>query len=226
MTLQEAYGLDGRLFDRVQRLDATSALGALSDLQVPTLMPEDGRRLSADEVQDMATLHGYAALQVGFDPEDPCLHWFQAELIEEFLPTPQALLLFEDRLLRRVGRALVQGGRQRAMDALERLLGPVSLHERRDWSALPIGRLRDMQGTQTEDDRALMVARLEELALRATDALDVRAALSILRQIAAVQGLTFQDQDKKQKELLLLLSATPQIRSEALALVEPPKEDR
>ena len=216
-SLQEALAHDGRVFTNIQSMDPTSALGALSDLR-EAVLPTDG-----SDLENLSVMHGFAALHLGYGPEDPCLHWFHKDLIGYFMPDVHQLVMFEDMLLRKVQKPLAQGGKHLALKRMEKILGPASPYERRDWAGLPMSRLRDLAASTTEDDRALMIARLERIAAQAEDALDVRAALSALRQVAAVQGLLFMDNDKQRRQLLELLSSSQQApRSEELAYTPPP----
>lgn len=219
-SLQEAVSHDNRIFSNPQSIDPTSALGALSEHHEAVLVHE-GSNLKA-----LSLMHGFAALQVGYEVDDPCLHWFQESLIGEFLPDQNQLLEFENEILRKTEVAVESGGRGRGLRRLESLLGRASPYERRDWAGLPMSRLRDLVSSNSEDDRALMIARLERLARQAEEALDVRGALSALRQISAVQGLLFLDNDKKRRQLIELLSTSPtQIRSAELAELPPPSRD-
>lgn len=215
-SLQEAIDDDRTILQRRLQVDPTSILGAMDNSQVPTA-PDDRH------VEGVAGLHLYAAIQLGIDPNEPCLHWFLAEHILEFFPSEDALIRFEAEMLSTVGKAMLSGGRTAAATRMEGIFGKPSAYERRDWAALPMAYVRDYASVNSEDDRTLMVARLEKVMSRARLALDLRTELAALRQIATVQGLTFLDTDKAQKELLLLLSQ-PHERSEERARLQPPKD--
>lgn len=155
---------------------------------------------------DPALLHGYTALEIGFDPNDPVLHWLETPLFEEFFPEPQALLDFEASFIPIIGRALVNGGRHRALQRVQNFVGPLSSIERRDFLSLPYAYLRELAETTSLEERTLAVARLERVAHRAKIALDPRVELAALRQISTLQGLNFQDPDKGHREMILLLA--------------------
>lgn len=211
---------DETLLERDVPTDPSSSLGSVSHLRCPTTY------VTGADVPAISALHLAAAFAIGIDPNDECLHWFHEELLPDFLPTPAQLVRFEDRLLRKVSKVLIDHGRHRTLEIMEKRLGEAGPAERRDWIGIATAPVRDLATLSTDDDRVIMVARLERLIRKAEAALDVRLAASISRQLAAVQGLTFQDQDQKQKELLLLLSQSKQVRSIELAKVPPPTKER
>ena len=177
-------------------------------------------RSSPDEIVALAKGHCLVALLLGADPDDPALHWFQEDHFEEFYPTFFEMLAYEAALLKNVGRVLVNRGRTYAFKRLERVFGEPSVFERRDWAALPVNYLREFASNSTEEDRMLMVARLESIADRARRSLDVRLEAQCARALASILGLTFQDDEKKKKELFMLLNKAPE-RDEALAHLPP-----
>jgi hypothetical protein len=150
-------------------------------------------------------LHVYTALQLELDPADPILFWLEAEHLGAFWPDQNTLLRFEARLLKAAGKKLLDGGRLAAFQLLESIIGTASNLERRDLLALPFAYTRDFSTASTDDDRAVMVGRLEKLANRAKVALDLRVEHAVLRSLASVQGLHAVDGDKSQRELVLLL---------------------
>lgn len=204
---------------RVVPIDPTSVLRGAAELLagLPTL-PQDYS--SPSEIERLATVHGFVAVQLGLDPQDPILHWFEPERFQEFFPEWGHMMTFEAHLLKNVGRTLVHHGRERAFRRLERVFGEASVYERKDWAALPSCYLQEFASNSTEIDRKLMVARLEGIASRARKAMDNRLEAQCARAIASVQGLTFLDDDKKKKELYMLLNKPPE-RSEANATLPP-----
>ncbi len=72
-------------------------------------------------------------------------------------------------------------------------------------SALGYAHAREVTASGTDDDRAVAVARYEDLISRAKQALDLRVELAASRALSTVQGLTAGDADKSQRELILLL---------------------
>lgn len=196
--------VDENLLAIEKKISHSSALAAIADEagHLPTAPKDDS---SPEDVEKIATSHGYAALQLGYEINDPCLHWLHKDLIQEFFPSLQQLLAFEFDLIQAVGIVTVRDGRMAGMLWLNRMLGEVSHLERKDWSGLANAYLRDFSTASTEDDRLLMVARLEDIASRARGALDTRTELAAANALAKVQGLAFIDDTKSQREMVLLL---------------------
>lgn len=192
-------------FERRENISSGSALGpyALELGRLPVFPLQDS---SPEEVSKIAIAHGCAAIEVGYAPDDECLHWLHADQIQEFFPSLHALIEFEFEALSKAGRILVRHGRLAAAKALRKALGvdPSPL-ERKDWSLLPASYLRDIGDLSTEDDRALAIARYESIRARARESLDLRTELSAENALARVKGLTFVDDTKSQRELLLFL---------------------
>lgn len=182
---------------------------------LPTAFTDE---LDEDETERLAGVFQYAALQAGYEPDDPCLHWFRDDLIEEFWPSLTALMNFEAELLEAAGKVAIADGRAKAFLEMQKKLGRPSHAERKDWTALPMAYVRDFQGMSTEDDRTLMVARLEDIVTRAVDALDLGKALAGLRSIAQIQGLTFQDEERSNRQFALLFAKAHE-RNDELAVV-------
>lgn len=168
------------------------------DSQLPVSPSEE---TTPEEFEQIRTMHGYTALQIDIHPDDPCLQWLEDI---EYFPAPEDLLRFELEFLALAGQALLHYGRQGAFTVLERFLGPVSRLERRDLMALPFAWVREMKAASTDDDRMLANLRLDSIILRAQDSLDLRVELAAIREQARIQGLTFQDEDRKNRDLLQL----------------------
>jgi hypothetical protein len=172
-------------------------------IDLPTVPTQE---TTQEEANRLANAHGFTALKLGLDPDDPCLHWFAPEHFLEFFPSAQELLAFEDGLLRYIGRAMVTKGQMVAMARLEKVFGQCSTYERRDWTGLMRAYARDFVSTDTEDDRQVMILRLEGIIRKAQEALDLKTELSAVRQLQAIQGLLFQDQEKTSRETQVLLN--------------------
>lgn len=200
--------------ERIRDGSALEAVAAESGV-LPSTVTDD---LCEEEIDRFATTVQYAALQCGYAPDDPCLHWFQRHLIEEFWPSVTALINFEAEFLEPVGRTMIEHGRSKAFLEIQEHLGSPSHAERKDWTALPMAYVRDFEALSTEDDRSLMVARLEELVVKALDQLDLGKAHSAMRTIAQIQGLTFQDEDRAQRQFALLFAQAHE-RSDERAIV-------
>lgn len=162
--------------------------------------------------EKQAENHILAAFEAGYDPEDEVLAYLEADFILTWFPDEARLLAYEAEVLRSAGRQLLANGRSAAFKRLERLLGPISAAERRDYLALPYAYTRDMASTSVEDDRIVMAGRLEAIGKRAREALDTRTELAAMRALATVQGLTQLDADKSNRELILLLGQGSHVR--------------
>jgi hypothetical protein len=210
--------IEGDVLSQRASIHQDTALGAIAgdSGELPSLVC-DG--LQADEVTAFATQHLYAAIQAGYDPNDECLHWFHPDHIEEFLPNLEQLLNLEYGLLQRAGKRLVSKGRIVAIRSLQRELGLPSAHERRDWGALPAAYVRDFLETTTDDDRSLTVARLELIARKAQNEMDLKTELNAVKLIAQIKGLMFNDLDGRNQKALAALFATAAPRSADLAIV-------
>ena len=150
-------------------------------------------------------MHLLAAFELDFDPEDPVLGHLEEDYILTWFPTEIELLRFEAKIIASAGKRLLSHGRQAAFQRFEAVLGPLSIVERRDFLALGYAYSRELAASGTDDDRAVMVARYEDLIARAKGALDLRVELAANRALSTVQGLTAVDGDRSQRELILLL---------------------
>lgn len=193
------------IFERRETIMTGTPLSHLQHLAPPPVIPQDDS--SPEDLELISQLHGAAALALGFEPDDPCLHWFRTDMIGEFFPTLEALGTFEYGLIRRGGRSLINRGRIQALDRMIKELGEPSPWERRDWSLLPASFLRVYGALSMDDDRALTVARLENLRARSKESLDLRTELATEGMLAKVKGLTFVDDTKSQREILHYLGS-------------------
>lgn len=204
----------------------SSVLAALAPQgSLPTVPVQE---MTEEEIARLAACHMAAADQLGL-ADLPACRWLQNDTFLELFPTAEAILEFEDRVVERAGKRLLRRGRLAAGAWLAKVLGRPSLAERKDWSVLPMSAVRaSSQSFGTEDDRLLMVARLERMLQQAQGSLDLRLELAAMRELAKVQGLTFLDDTANQRALLQLYAARkgdehariPDIR----ALPGPPAE--
>lgn len=197
--------LEGDLLTLPAPIETTSMLGAIAADASP-LPSVPTPNLGPDAIQRLATLHGFAALQCGLAPDDECLHWFQAPFIATFFPSQEALLTFENDLLIRIGKRMISKGKQATLALMTRIFGEPSHWERRDWLSLPLAYVRNFASESIEDDRTLMEARLESISNRARQALDLRTELAASRELSAIKGLRFQDDEAKQRQYAILLA--------------------
>lgn len=108
--------------------------------------------------------------------------------------------------MRRMSQSLVRKGKEYAIKAAEGMVGDLTALERRDFGALSYSQVREGASASVEDDRQLMVARLERTVRRAARALDIRLELAAQRELAKVQGLHTADAERGNRELVLLLN--------------------
>lgn len=209
--------VEGDILLAREKLRERSALEAVR-VEAGALPSTFTDELDEEERSALAGVFQYAALQAGYDPGDPCLHWFKDDLIEEFWPSMTALINFESELLELSGKVAIADGRAKAFLEMQKKLGRPSHAERKDWTSLPMAYVRDFQGMSTDDDRTLMVARLEDVVTRSMDALDLGKALAGLRAIAQIQGLTFQDDERSNRQFALLFARAHE-RNDELAIV-------
>ena len=210
--------LDGDVLTQRAAIAQDSPLGAIAGdvTDLPTVVIDE---MKPEEVKDFASQHLYAAIQAGYDPNDECLHWFHPDLIEDFWPTPELLLRFESSFLQRIGRVLVSKGRAAGLRSLTRVLGDPSSVERKDWGALPMAYVRDFLESTTDDDRSLIVARLEIMAAKARQELDLKTELQAVKLIAQVKGLLFNDLEGRNQKALAMLFAQAGSRSVEQAVI-------
>lgn len=157
----------------------------------------------------IAGMHGTVAIELGIDPEDPVLFWFDPKNIVEAFPPLSDLLEYEHELLTWTGQKL-EVSKKSAATAFETAAGG-RLHrsERIDFMRLAFSDVAEMAEIPQEEERALMVARLEGVIRRAKQSLDIRTELAACRTIAQIQGLTFQDVDQTQRHMRELFSLPP-----------------
>lgn len=187
-----------------------SSLGVLMPHPIATLPHPE---MDDDEVAELSNAHIAAAMRLGFELDDPCLAWFDKRCFREFCPTGKALLDFDSQIVTLGGSLAVLEGKGRTLQWMTDVFGHVSAAERQDWVGIPVDYVRDFTSVSTDDERALMIARLETVAHNAKEALDNRTELMALRLIASVHGLTFADEGRSQRELLQLLGAAKSERS-------------
>ena len=171
----------------------------IDGVDVP-VMPQPG--MSKEDLDSVSTLHVLTAFEIGFDPDSAVLHWLTGEMLPWFFPTEDSMLDYEHSLLEEIGNVLLIHGSLSAVKRAESIVGKLSRHEKRDFSALCYSWIRAMQRVDTDDARSLQILRLERMSKKARQALDLRAELAALRESASIQGLRFQTEDNEQRELI------------------------
>lgn len=154
-----------------------------------------------DPLEPVAT-----AIFLGIQPEDPVLHWFG---FHEFAPSEESLLDFESELIAYAGKALLRGGKLAAHARMERIFGRCHHAETRDWVNLPVAYAREFSSMNEEDDRTIMLARLESVRKRCEAALDLRGEMAALRTMSQVAGLLIKQDGKEEREMERALSVAP-----------------
>lgn len=105
-------------------------------------------------------------------------------------PTPREIMAFEAVMADEASQALLAHGHLGARRELQKLHG---FNEEEVNSMLLLARrvMRGIRnGADADGDKALMVARLEDLAARCRQNLDLRAELMVYKTLSVVQGLT------------------------------------
>lgn len=105
-------------------------------------------------------------------------------------PTPREIIAFESVMLDDAAQLLIEQGHLKARRTLKETHGFTDVEA---YSLLLLARriMRGMRvGTDTDIDKAAMVARLEDLASRMRDSLDFRGELMAYKTLAVVQGIT------------------------------------
>jgi hypothetical protein len=180
-----------------------SQIASLDGMEAP-IVPQPG--MTKQELDNVSTLHVLTAFEIGIDPDSPLLHWLSSDMLLEFFPTENSLLDYEHLLLGELGAVLLAKGSLQSLRRAESIVGNLSRHEKRDFTALPYSWVKAMQRVDTDDARALQVLRLEKMAGKARAALDLRAELAALRESASIQGLRFQTESNEQRELIATYS--------------------
>jgi len=217
LTRAYAEAGDSNLFYVQAPVSSSSILSSLSVSIGGPIATLPHPAASDDEVAMLANAHFAAALRIGYDPADPCLRWMHPSCFRELCPEPRALLALDERIVTLGGSLGAIEGKAQTMQWLLDVFGHVSAAERQDWIGITVDYVRDFLSMSTDDERALMVSRLEAIAIAARDALDVRTELAATRLVASVLGLTFADEGRSQRELLQLLGAARTERSLAAA---------
>lgn len=213
LTREAARCGEANLFQLQAPIASNTMLSSLAVLMPQPIATLPHPEMDDEEVAQLANAHFTAAMRLGYDHEDPCLRWMDPKCFRELCPSSKALLDFDSQLVTLGGSLAVLEGKGRALQWMTDVFGFVSSAEREDWLGIPIDYVRDFLSMSTDDERALMTARLESVAHAADEALDTRTKLMALRLIASVQGLTFADEGRSQRELLQLLGSARTERS-------------
>jgi len=114
----------------------------------------------------------------------------EVDMTRSAWPTPREIMAFESVMADEACQALLAHGTLGARRELQKVHG---FNEEEVNSMLLLAR-RAMKGIRTgadgDSDKAMMVARLEDLAARCRQNLDLRAELMVYKTLSVVQGLT------------------------------------
>lgn len=174
-------------------------ISGINGIEAP-ILPQPG--MAEEQLSGISTLHMLTAFEIGIDPDSRILHWLTGEMLLEMFPTEDVLFDYEHDFLDEIGRALLSHGSLVSLKRAESIVGKLSRHEKRDFTALSYSWIKAMQRVDTDDARALMILRLERMGKKARAALDLRAELAALRESASIQGLRFQTESNEQRELI------------------------
>lgn len=111
------------------------------------------------------------------------------DTIRMAFPTKAELMAFERVIVQRVLEESIKSGTSNAIQWIKNELGLT------DAEAIALHRMArvyagKMVGNNADEDLRIMVLKLENIAARARDALDLRTELLTLKQLAIVQGIT------------------------------------
>lgn len=105
-------------------------------------------------------------------------------------PSPMELLTFESSIVESVLHSMREARGTTEVSRQVRLSLGLTRHETKSVLSLARRAAVTANSYDTEEARAMMVLRLEDLASRAREALDVRGELAVLKQLSTVQGLS------------------------------------
>lgn len=148
----------------------------------------------------------YLGIPRGSSENPDCGRWglygmLDPDTVRLCFPSPVQILTWEEMLVRESWNHMVHGGRVGVTKALREVYGFHDVEINRIISlARAYGQV--VQATDLEADRALICARLEDLAIRCRMGVpDVRAELAALKQLAVVKGMTRSEADDFAKEV-------------------------
>jgi len=109
--------------------------------------------------------------------------------IRRLFPTTQEILAFERVLIYETLNKLVNSGAHETLVWLADELG-IDNQEAINMLGMARRHSNNIVNNDVDEDKRIMVLRLEALAVKARDALDTRTELHILKQLSIVQGIT------------------------------------
>lgn len=137
-------------------------------------------------------------------------------LIRYLFPTPLQLISYEVMVIDRTLDYMVKNpGDPKAMSWLYHKHG-FTAGEARVIVRLAKSRARVVLETDLEDERAMMQLRLQDIARRAQQGLDLRAELAALKQLSIVQGLSKNDNNDIMAEFSDVVRAVSSRQQKAL----------
>lgn len=112
-----------------------------------------------------------------------------AETVRAAFPSRVQIMTWETLLVDETLELIVQQGVPKATNILKDKYGLASL-EVQQLIKMARAKASHMASGDSEEDRGLMILRLEDAARRARESLDIRAELAALKNLAVVQGLS------------------------------------
>lgn len=140
---------------------------------------------------------GYMQIERGSE-EDPdlgrlgLLGLVEPETVRMLWPSRLQIIYWEEQLIQETLRLLVDKGTPQTKQALKDKHG-LTEAETRVLVKLAFQLARDNTDVEVEEQRAVMVLRLEEFVRRSREAMELRAELAALKQLSIVQGLSKTD---------------------------------
>ena len=156
-----------------------------------------------------AALQTFVALELGEPDDSDLLFFLETSRILEHFPSMETFIDFERQLVEYAGARLANGNRPGCQKAITAVFGKLCHAESAVIMRLPFAYLKQYTVSTPAEDRALMVARLERAARRAAASMDTRTEVAVLRSIAQIQGLTYQDVDNEQRNLREIFRGPP-----------------
>lgn len=122
-------------------------------------------------------------------------------LIRLSFPSRLQILAWEDMVVEEAFRCMAEQGQAAAEDFLADTYG-LRTFETLSLIKLAKGKARKRLENDLDEDRAVMIYRLDEVARRAKDGMDLRTELGALKQMALVMGLGRSDPEDSLRDMI------------------------
>lgn len=178
-------------------------------LSKPTQLPlHPGKLTVAGEIYRLQQAHILVAYHLGvtrFEDGQLGLRWMDApDYFLPLFPSTAVILDFERNFINRAANVLLNKSPKAMSMWLSDVQG-LSRQETRHISALARRWIVEMHAGSQEERKAVMLARLHSVVVRARKAFDLKTELATLKQIAIVEGLGVLAAQDQQNEFIKLL---------------------